>query len=224
MTHKNIQPTSPKIKCLGNGATVPTLPTGQLRWMSIVHFRTRRKVHSSMHFLPCRHVRQRNLGKWQWMKNEKILKRPLKRFVQFYQAHLFYVNSKKILTYQNGNVAIPHRQGRSDSSKSTETLTTTTTTTTMTTTTTTTSYGRPIRVIIQVPIALFVLPKMADSSWRTPHLVNVGWKLTIVVVRFVTNVHVNRTNKKIARILDAIRRGIYSKQPARIVFRNEEIC
>jgi hypothetical protein len=93
------------------------------------------------------------------MKNEKKLKRPLKRFVQFYQARLFYVNSKKILTYQNVNVAILHRQGRSDSSKLTETSTTTTTTTT-----TTTSYGRPVRVIIQVPIALFVLPKMADSS------------------------------------------------------------
>jgi uncharacterized secreted protein with C-terminal beta-propeller domain len=74
----------------------------------------------------------------------------------------FYVILRKILTYQNVNVAIPHRQGRSDSSKSTPTSTTTATTTT--TTTTMTSYGRPVRVIIQVPIALYVLPKMTDSS------------------------------------------------------------
>jgi hypothetical protein len=73
----------------------------------------------------------------------------------------FYVILRKILTYQNVNVAIPHRQGRSDSSKSTPTSTTTATTTT---TMTMTSSGRPVRVIIQVPIALYVLPKMTDSS------------------------------------------------------------
>ena len=54
-------PSLPKTKCLDDGATVPTLSTGQLRQMSLVQFRTRRQVHSSMHFLPCRHVRQRNL-------------------------------------------------------------------------------------------------------------------------------------------------------------------
>ncbi len=108
----------------------------------------------------------------------------------------------KNTNYQNVNVAIPHRQGRSDSSKLTSTTTTTATTATMM------SYGRPVRVIIQVPIVLYVLPKMADSSWITPRLVNVGWKLTKVIIRFVTHVQRNRTNKKIVQILDAIRRGI----------------
>ncbi len=66
--------------------------------MSLVHFRTRRQVHSPMHFLPCRHVRQRILTeKWQRRKIEKV-KRPLKRFVLFYPAHRFYVILQKILT------------------------------------------------------------------------------------------------------------------------------
>ena len=43
---------------------------------------------------------------------------------------------------------------------------------------------------------------------------------SVVVIRFVTNVQGNRTNKKIVRILDATRRGIYSINPARTIIRD----
>ena len=50
-----------------------------------------------------------------------------------------------------------------------------------------TSYGHHVRVSIQIRIVFHVLQQMEASFWRIPQFVNVGWKLTIIIKRFVTN-------------------------------------
>jgi hypothetical protein len=55
---------------------------------------------------------------------------------------------------------------------------------------------------------------------KRPSSCECGMEVHHVVIRFVTNVQGNRTNKKIVRILDATRRGIYSVNPARTIIRD----